>query len=111
MGLRELTKKEMLNWKTPIPTTLKELRSRKRKKATKKKSRKDAAIKMADIEHKLGTKGLPKSKNYLEKIRKKLGTSGSLRPIGTRFKTGGKVYKVDNLGQQIVAKQYGGKVK
>ena len=27
------------------------------------------------------------------------------------MKSGGKVYKVDNSGQQIVAKQYGGKVK
>jgi len=39
------------------------------------------------------------------KILKKKGGAISKRPMG------GKVYKVDNSGQQMVAKQYGGKVK
>ena len=67
-----------------------------------------AAIAMGDTEHKLATEGLPKPKNYLEKIRKKLRKprGPSLIPV----KHGGKVYKVDNSGQHLVAKQYGGKV-
>ena len=80
-----------------------------------------AAVKMGNIEAKLAKEGLPKRKNYLEKTRSKLRKSKRKSGLGkqifkkstppTQASTGGKVYKVDNSGQQIVAKQYGGKVK
>ena len=44
-----------------------------------------------------------KIKDLRNPIRRKRAIKGN--------KTGGKVYKVDNSGQQMVAKQYGGKVK
>jgi hypothetical protein len=54
-----------------------------------------------------------KNKNKVKKpmpfglmgITKKMGGKVTKRPMG------GKVYKVNNSGQQMVAKQYGGKVK
>ena len=47
----------------------------------------------------------------LKKYRqaKEAGVNPDTLPLD--FKVGGKVYKVDNSGQQMVAKQYGGKVK
>ena len=56
-----------------------------------------AAIKMADTEKELSEKNKKKKK-------KKMGGKVTKRPMG------GKVYKVDNSGQQMVAKQYGGKI-
>ena len=47
----------------------------------------------------------------LKKYRqaKEAGVNPDTLPLD--FKVGGKVYKVDNSGQQMVAKQYGGKIK
>ena len=47
------------------------------------------------------------------RILKKKGGKVTKRPMGgkvTKRPMGGKVYKVDNSGQQMVAKQYGGKI-
>ena len=80
-----------------------------------------AAVKMGNIEAKLDKEGLPKRKNYLEKTRSKLRKSKSKSGLGkqifkkstppTQASTGGKVYKVDNSGQMMVQRMYGGKIK
>jgi flavin-dependent dehydrogenase len=55
-----------------------------------------AAIKMADTEKELS-----------EKNKKKKKMSGKI----TKRPMGGKVYKVDNSGQMLVQRMYGGKIK
>jgi len=58
-----------------------------------------------------------KSKKILDKYKKmdddyKIRMKDPLKGIKfTKRPMGGKVYKVDNSGQHMVAKQYGGKVK
>jgi|10_taG_2_1085330.scaffolds.fasta_scaffold166743_2 hypothetical protein len=49
------------------------------------------------------------------KVKKPMLSPGLMGPVAsggrvTKRPMGGKVYKVDNSGQQIVAKQYGGKI-
>ena len=55
-----------------------------------------------------------KQKTYLAinepEVYKKFKKEENMYKVKKRAK-GGKVYKVDNSGQQMVAKQYGGKVK
>ena len=72
-----------------------------------KKSRKEFDEEMLD-------KGPKKSKSY--KVKKPMPISGLMGPaasggIFTKRPMGGKVYKVDNSGQNLVQKMYGGKIK
>ena len=50
--------------------------------------------------------------NRAREERKTAGTPYGMKKGGaiTKRPMGGKVYKVDNSGQQMVAKQYGGKI-
>ena len=66
-----------------------------------------AAIKMADIEKELSEKN--KKKKNLNKMRP-VGKPARMKKT-TKRPMGGKVYKVDNSGQNLVQKMYGGKIK
>ena len=87
MGLRPITNQEYT------------IRRAQRIAADQKKDKRKPGESMADTEYKID-KRRPKRKNILEKKYFKT----TKRPMG------GKVYKVDNKGQQLVAKQYGGKI-
>ena len=89
MGLRPITDQEYT------------ILTAKRRAAEQKKDKRKPGESMADTEYKID-KRRPKTKrkNILEKKYFKT----TKRPMG------GKVYKVDNSGQQMVAKQYGGKI-
>jgi hypothetical protein len=85
----------------PITVQESAIRRAQRIAADQKKDKRKPGESMADTEYKID-KRRPKTKrkNILEKKYFKT----TKRPMG------GKVYKVDNSGQQMVAKQYGGKI-
>ena len=90
MGLRSITKQE--------ETINKSLR----RAAKQKRDKRKPGESMADTEYKIATKPKTKRKNILEK--KAMGGKVTKRPMG------GKVYKVDNSGQMMVQRMYGGKL-
>tara|TARA_R100001086_G_C11605974_1_gene194497 strand:+ start:66 stop:344 length:279 start_codon:yes stop_codon:yes gene_type:complete len=90
--------------------------AKKRKKAALQMDRIEAGVEQQrQLKEHAGGKALntmtnKEKRNLIKKISPKLKSIVATREL-TKRPMGGKVYKVDNSGQHMVAKQYGGKVK